>query len=82
MKSNKNMHKNKNIVCNYVSKVLRLREKYGWTQEFLAAKAGISRKTLSRLETGDLGVTYRTMQAVFKALGIEVCEQCSTCRDE
>ena len=41
-------------------------------------KAG---KTLSRLETGDSGVTYRTMKAVLKMLGIEDCIECTDCRD-
>jgi len=82
MKSKKNTHNNKFRVCNHFLKVVKLRNHYGWSQEFLAFKAGISRKTLSRLETGDLGITYRTMKAVFDALDIKICEQCSVCRDE
>ena len=82
MKSNKSNHKKKFKVCNYVSKVVRLRKKYGWTQEYLASKAGISRKTLSRLEIGDSGVTYKTIEAVFKVLEIEVCKECTGCQDE
>ena len=82
MKPEKTKHKNKFRVCNHSLRVAKLRNRYGWSQELLASKAGISRKTLSRLETGDLGVTYRTMKAVFKALGVEVCEQCSACGDE
>lgn len=81
MKAEKNNHKKKFKVCNYVLKVVKLRKKYGWTQETLAFKAGISRKTLSRMENGDSGITYRTMQAVFKVLGVEVCKECTGCRD-
>jgi len=82
MKPKKPKHNNKFRVCNHSLRVAKLRNRYGWSQELLASKAGISRKTLSRLETGDLGVTYRTMKAVFDALGIKVCEQYSACRDE
>ena len=82
MKPEKTKHKNKFRVCNHSLRVAKLRNRYGWSQELLAFKAGISRKTLSRLETGDLGVTYRTMKAVFDALGIKVCEHCVDCKKE
>jgi len=81
MKHKKDSYKNKSKVCNYASKVVWYRRKNGWSQETLAFKAGISRKTLSRLETGDPGITYRTMKSVFKVLGIEICKECVGCRD-
>ena len=82
MKQKKTSINKRTKVCNHASKVVRIREELGYSQETLAHKSGISRKTLSRLEAGDLGITYRTMHAVFKVLGIEVCKECIGCRDE
>ena len=69
-------------ICNYASRILRLRRQEDLSQEELAHKAGISRKTLSRIENGDDGVKCRTIYAIFKALGIHVCEECVGCRDD
>ncbi len=82
MKKINNNNKTKSKICNFASRVSKLREKFGWTQEALSHKAGISRKTLSRLETGDLGITLRTITAVLKVFEIEICEQCNNCLEE
>lgn len=66
-------------VCNIASRVFRLRKIRGWSQETLATKAGIARKTLSRLESGNDGIKYETINSVLKALGIEICEKCIGC---
>ena len=81
----KKAKKSKNVksrtICNFAERIHRLRLKYNLSQEVLAEKAGISRKTLSRLENGDDGIKCRTIYAVFKALGVNICEKCIGCRD-
>ena len=69
-------------ICNYAARILHLRLQENLSQEVLAEKAGISRKTLSRLENGDDGIKCRTIYAIFKALGISVCKECVGCRDD
>ena len=69
-------------VCNYIARIHRLRLQKGLSQELLAEKAGISRKTLSRLENGDDGIKCRTINAIFNALDIHVCKECVGCRDD
>src|SRR3546814_12312814 len=40
----------------------------GWSQEELAEKSGISRPTISKLETGEIDVRVHTLLAVQNAL--------------
>ncbi len=68
-------------ICNFAARILNLRRKYNLSQEILAEKAGVSRKTLSRIENGDDGVKCRTIYAIFNALEVKVCEECVNCRD-
>jgi len=69
-------------ICNYSSRILHLRLQKNLSQDALAEKAGISRKTLSRLENGDDGIKCRTLYAIFKALEVRVCNECVGCRDD
>lgn len=56
-------------------KIKELREKSGVSQEDLAIKAGISRATLSGLESGRVTVTTTgTLEKIAKALGRNVSE--------
>lgn len=52
-------------------KIQQLREKRGITQEALAAKAGISRGYLARLETGRHDPTLTTLMKLAKALRVK-----------
>jgi transcriptional regulator with XRE-family HTH domain len=42
-----------------------------WSQADLATRAGVSKLTISRLETGDRAPSLRTVRALADALGIE-----------
>lgn len=55
------------------NKVKEYREKENMTQEELAQKSGVSRNTISSLETGaNTNVTYEVMEKIGKALGKKV----------
>ena len=69
-------------ICNFAARILHLRRKYNLSQEVLAEKAGVSRKTLSRIENGDDGAKCRTIYAIFNALEVRVCDECVGCRDD
>ena len=62
-------------------KVSELRLQKNLTQEQLAEKAGVDRKTISRIENGDQGIRLRTINAVLSALGIELCAKCEQYED-
>jgi transcriptional regulator with XRE-family HTH domain len=54
-----------------------LRQRAGWRQEDLAAKAGGSRETISRIERGQLrGVTVGALEKVADALGTSLISSC------
>ena len=71
--------KNKNSIPPKASDALRLlgeqialaRKRRGITQEALAQRMFITRKTLSRLEHGDPGVSLSTLAAALWALNLE-----------
>lgn len=48
----------------------RLRRKAGFSQEALAAKAGISRVTIARLEAGEQDPHYETLRTLAQGLGL------------
>lgn len=55
------------------NKVKEYREKAEMTQEQLAEESGVSRNTISSLETGtNTNVTYEIMQKISKALNKKV----------
>lgn len=52
------------------NKVKFYREKAGMTQQGLSEKSGVSRNTISALETqGNVNVTYEIMEKLSNALG-------------
>lgn len=58
-----------------VGAAIRLwRTKRGWTQEFLAARSGVARVTLSRVENGAQEATLSTLKQLAVALGVMVGE--------
>lgn len=44
------------------------RERIGWSQEHLASKAGVSRPTVARAETGS-NISTGTLEKIAEALG-------------
>lgn len=53
----------------------RIREKrkaYGWTQEELAAKAGIDRSYIGGVERGERNLTFTVLCEICSALGCDV----------
>ena len=51
-------------------RLARLRREAGLTQEELAAKSGVSRVTISRLEAGEQDPHYETLLALARGLGV------------
>jgi transcriptional regulator with XRE-family HTH domain len=56
------------------ARIKALRERRGLSQEQLAAKAGIGRSYLARLETGLHDPTLSTLEKLAKALGVKVAK--------
>jgi putative transcriptional regulator len=53
------------------SNIKTLREKLGMSQGELAAKIGLSQKSMSEIESGKRWPDYKTIQALSKALSAE-----------
>lgn len=53
-------------------RIAALRKLAGMSQEQLAAKAGLQRTHISRIEAGKYAVTLETVQAIAEALGMTV----------
>ncbi len=58
------------IISDLGDRLARVRLSRNISQEVLAAKAGLTRRTLSRLETGQ-GATLDTLVRVLRGLGLE-----------
>lgn len=63
-----------NIKKQLGSKIKRLRQKRGLTQEQLAEQIGIATRTLSGIEIGENFVTAETLEKVFDVLNISSTE--------
>jgi transcriptional regulator with XRE-family HTH domain len=60
------------LVDKVAARIKTLRERRGMTQEVLAAKAGISRAYLARVETVRHEPTLTTLEKLAKALRVRV----------
>jgi transcriptional regulator with XRE-family HTH domain len=56
------------------SKIAQLRVQRGMTQEALAAKAGLNRVTLARLERAMHPPRLDTLEAIARALGVTLAD--------
>ena len=63
-----------NIKKQLGSKIKRLRQKKGYTQEQLAEKMGIATRTLSGIEIGENFVTAETLEKVLDVLEVSGSE--------
>lgn len=52
--------------------IRRSRQEHGWTQAFLAEKAGLSPNYIARLERGELGPSLFVARRICGALAIEL----------
>ncbi len=52
--------------------IRRARQEHGWTQAFLAERAGLSPNYIARLERGELGPSLFVASRICEALAIEV----------
>lgn len=68
-----------NTVTNLGEAIVALRTDHGWSQEALAAAAGVSARTIQRLEEGQPGA-IETVAAVARAFGLDVATL-QYCRD-
>ncbi len=55
----------------FAARLRELRESAGLTQEALAIKAGLSRDGVAHLEQGRRSPSWKTVQALASALGVE-----------
>ncbi len=56
-------------------RLTRYRELAGWTHDELATRAGVSRPTVTRIESGSLeNPTINVLRGLAKALGIRVAQ--------
>jgi len=62
------------LVERLAKRIKALREQRGLSQESLAAKAGVSRGYLARLETGRHDPTVGTVEKLAKALRVKVTD--------
>ena len=62
------------LVERLAKRIKALREQRGLSQESLAAKAGVSRGDLARLETGRHDPTVGTVEKLAKALRVKVTD--------
>jgi len=46
----------------------------GWTQEDLAGKAGVDRRTIQRIEAGETNPEHETVQKLAQAFGVDIAE--------
>ena len=49
-------------------RIQKLRDQEGWSQEEFAARCGINRSYMGRIERGELNLTLETVQKVAKEL--------------
>lgn len=63
-----------NIKKELGTKIKRLRQKRGYTQEQLAEKIGIATRTLSGIEIGENFVTAETLEKFFATLDVSSTE--------
>jgi transcriptional regulator with XRE-family HTH domain len=56
----------------FATRLKALRSQAGFTQEVLAAAAGVGREAIARLELGLREPTWATVQALAVALGVSV----------
>jgi transcriptional regulator with XRE-family HTH domain len=52
------------------ARVRQAREKRGWSQETLAAEAGVDRSYMSGVERGVRNVTVLKLEAIARAIGV------------
>ncbi len=62
------------VVDDYASRIRRAREKLGWTQALLAAKARVSEKVIKRIESGSLKPTIDLARRLERILGVKLLE--------
>ena len=55
-------------------KVVGLRHAYGMTQDVLASKAGLNRKTIMEVEKGTQDLSLKSLTALAGALGVKPSE--------
>lgn len=52
--------------------IRQARNAKSWSQQDLADKAGVSRPSVARVESGQQGVSTDTLQKIAKALGLQL----------
>lgn len=53
-------------------RVMELRKQQGWTQEDLAASAGLSTRSISNIENGVFSVTLDTLEKLARGLKVSL----------
>lgn len=53
--------------------IRKFRKEFGWTQQFLAEKAGISVPFMTQIELGRKSASLEVIQGIAAALGVPYC---------
>ncbi len=56
------------------SRITELRKKNGWNKQELGYRADIDRSELSKIERGEINITYRTLCKIAKGLGVKLSD--------
>ncbi|HEY8025218.1 MAG TPA: helix-turn-helix transcriptional regulator [Burkholderiaceae bacterium] len=59
-------------MSNIIQSLIKAREARGWTQTKLSEAAGVSRMTLSRIESGRFDPRLSSLQVIARAMGLEI----------
>lgn len=59
-------------MMNIYSKLRKLRENRGWTQEFVGKQVSLSRSSIANIEAGRQSVTFEMAVLLFKVYGYKL----------
>lgn len=63
-----------NVLKHVADNLKRARERKGWTQQALAARASVSRRMLTAVETGEANISLTTLGRIATALDVPFAE--------
>lgn len=63
-----------NVLRHVADNLRRARERKGWTQQALAARANVSRRMLTAVETGEANISLATLGRIATALDVPFAE--------
>lgn len=68
------MKRRPNLLARFGSRVRRLRQEKGYSQESLAAECGLDRTYIGGIERGERNVALKNIEKISVALGVSLAE--------